>query len=162
MSGADTADLLQRLPADRLYAPEQDMWVIALADGTVKVGATHWVAGHGQFMLFTPRPVGALIARDRSLGVMETAKSAVAVHAPVSGRIVEVNRAVVDDVTRIERDPYGEGWLLRMDPTDWEEERLALLEAGPYADWLAPRLAARLAGPVEDKPDLTIDPLRGW
>lgn len=162
MSEPDAADLLQRLPADRLYAAEQDMWLIRQPDGIVTVGANHLVAGHGQFMLFTPRPVGTTVARDRSLGVMETAKSAVAVHAPISGRIVAVNQAAVDDVSLIERDPYGAGWLLQMAPTAWDEERAMLLEAQPYAEWLAPRLASRLAKPIDDRPDLTIDPLRGW
>lgn len=81
--------LLQQFPADRLYAAEQDMWVRIEPDGTAVIGATHLVVAHGQFMLFTPRPVGTEVARDRSLGVMETAKTAIAVHAPVSGRIIE-------------------------------------------------------------------------
>jgi len=84
-------ELLDRLDRAVLYAPEQDMWVRFDADGLATVGATHLVAHHGQFMLFSPRPVGMRIARDRSLGVMETAKTAVAVHAPLSCEIVEVN-----------------------------------------------------------------------
>jgi len=155
-------ELLDRLDRAVLYAPEQDMWVRLDADGPATIGATHLVAHHGQFMLFSPRPVGMKIARDRSLGVMETAKTAVAVHAPLSCEIVEVNPAVLADVTVVEREPYGAGWMFRVRPTALAEERTALLDADAYAQWLAPRLAEKLAPPIDRSADFDIDPTRGW
>jgi glycine cleavage system H protein len=158
-------EILDRLAPDVLYAPEQDMWVRQDADGTVTVGATHLVAQHGQFMLFTPRPLETVVEFDRSLGVMETAKTAVAVHAPLSGRIVAVNQAVVDDVSLVERDPYGEGWLMRMQPADWEAAQATLLPTAQYVEWVTPRLGEKLAKPVEFDEfaeDLTVDPNRGY
>lgn len=162
MADESTDDVLARLDRTVLYAPEQDMWVRLEAGGLATVGATHLVAQHGQFMLFTPRPVGTTVARDRSLGVMETAKTAVAVHAPLSCEIVEVNAAALQDVTVIEREPYGAGWMFRVRPTQLDAERAGLLDADAYAQWLAPRLAEKLAAPVEPARDLDIDPLRGW
>jgi glycine cleavage system H protein len=155
-------ELLDRLDRTVLYAAEQDMWVRLEADGLATIGATHLVAHHGQFMLFTPRPVGMTVARDRSLGVMETAKTAVAVHAPLTCEIVEVNPAVLADVTLIEREPYAAGWMLRVRPTALEQERAGLLDVDAYARWLAPRLTEKLAPPVDRSGDLDIDPLRGW
>jgi glycine cleavage system H protein len=162
MADESTEALLARLDRGVLYAPEQDMWVRLEPDGLAAVGATHLVAHHGQFMLFTPRPVGMRIARDRSLGVMETAKTAVAVHAPISCEIVEVNPAVLKDVTVIEREPYAAGWMFRVRPIALEEERAGLLDADAYAQWLAPRLAEKLAPPIDHGTDFDIDPLRGW
>jgi len=155
---------LARIAPGLLYAPEQDMWLQPEADGTLRVGATHLVAAHGQFMLFTPRPVGTVVARDHSLGVMETAKTAVAIHAPVSGRVVEFNAAAVDEVALVERDPYGAGWLFRLQPTALAAERGELLEAAAYAAWLAPRLAHKLRKPIDDEfvGDLHVDPNRGY
>jgi len=153
---------LDRLAADRLYAPEQDMWVRLDADDLATIGATHLVAAHGQFMLFTPRPVGMVIDRDRSLGVMETAKTAVAVHAPLSCEVIEVNAAVIADVTSIERDPYGNGWMFRVRPTALDDERADLLDADAYARWLAPRLASRQDAPVDPEDDVGFDPSRGY
>jgi glycine cleavage system H protein len=166
-SESTSPPLQLQLPADLLFAPEQDMWVRVEADGTVTVGATHVVASHGQFMLFTPRAVGTEVDRDRSLGVMETAKSAVAIHAPLSGRVVAINPGVIDDVALIERDPYGAGWMLRLQPTAFDTERAALLDAESYAAWLAPRLAQKQAAakPLDDdefKEDLTVDPYKGY
>jgi glycine cleavage system H protein len=157
-------DLLAQLAPDVLYAAEQDMWVRESGDGTVLIGATHLVAAHGQFMIFSPRPPGTVVTHDRSLGVMETAKTAVAVHAPLSGEIVEANQAVVDDVSLVARDPYGAGWLVRLRPTALAEERALLQDVGSYATWLAPRLAQKQAKPVHDDfaADLTIDPNHGY
>ncbi|MCS6944987.1 MAG: glycine cleavage system protein H [Sutterellaceae bacterium] len=142
---------LNALPADLLYAPEQDMWVRLQADGTVVLGATHLIAQHGQFMYFSPRPVGTTVARDRSLGVMETAKTAIAIHAPLSCTILAANEAVQQDVSLVTRDAYGAGWLFRVQPTAWDAERPALMEAAAYRAWLATRLD-RFAPPVEDRP----------
>lgn len=155
-------ELLQRLDPAVLYAPEQDMWVRLEDDGMATIGATHLVAHHGQFMLFSPRPVGMKVARDRSLGVMETAKTAVAVHAPLSCEIVEVNPAVLADVTLIEREPYAAGWMFRVRPTALAGERASLLDSGAYAQWLAPRLAEKMAPPIDHGVDFDVDPLRGW
>jgi glycine cleavage system H protein len=155
-------DLIAQLPTDRLYAAEQDMWVKLEPDGTALVGAVHVVASHGQFMMFTPRSDGTEVARDRSLGVMETAKSAVAIHAPISCRIVAANPAVVADVNVAARDPYGAGWLLRVTPTAWDVELTALMEASTYAAWLAPRLAEKLTGPLDERGGGDIDPMRTW
>jgi glycine cleavage system H protein len=165
-SGAEAQAAIE-LPADLLFAPEQDMWVRVEGDGTVTVGATHIVAAHGQFMLFTPRAVGTEVERDRSLGVMETAKTAVAVHAPLSGRIVAINEAVVSDVALVAREPYGAGWLVRLQPAALADERGALMAAADYATWLAPRLAQKqaAAAPLDDdefKEDLNVDPYRGY
>jgi glycine cleavage system H protein len=162
---ADTsADLLAQLAPDVLYAAEQDMWVRETDDGTVLIGATHLVAAHGQFMIFSPRPPGTVVAHDRSLGVMETAKTAVAVHAPLSGEIIEANQAVVDDVSLVARDPYGAGWLIRLRPTALADERSLLRDVGSYATWLGPRLAEKQAKPIDDEfaTDLSIDPNHGY
>lgn len=149
---------LDRLPTDRLYAAEQDMWVRLEDDGTATLGTTHLMAMHGQFMLFTPRPVDTPVAFDRSLGVMETAKSAVAIHAPLSCRIIAANPAVERDVALITRDPYGEGWLFRVRPTQLDAERDRLMDAAAYRAWLATRMD-RFEPPAAT-PDDVLDPTR--
>ena len=159
-----TTSLLDQLAPDLLYAPEQDMWVRFNADGTARVGATHLVAAHGQFMLFTPRPVQSVIARDRSMGVMETGKTAVAIHAPLSCRIIESNASAVDNIHLIIADPYGSGWLFHIEPTALDDERPTLLDAAAYREWLLPRLGEKLKPPIDDfyTEDFDIDPNRGY
>ncbi len=142
---------LNALPEHLLYAPEQDMWVRLETDGTATIGATHLVGAHGQFMFFSPRPLGTTVERDRSLGVMETAKTAVAIHAPLSCTIVAANAAVQADASLVARDPYGAGWLFSIRPTALEAERATLLDVAAYREWLAQRLD-RFAPPVDDRP----------
>ncbi|MCX8114629.1 MAG: glycine cleavage system protein H [Burkholderiaceae bacterium] len=149
---------LDRIPADRLYAAEQDMWVRLEDDGTATLGTTHLMAMHGHFMLFTPRPVGTQVAFDRSLGVMETAKSAVAIHAPLSCRVLAANPAVERDVALITRDPYGEGWLFRVQPTQLDADRDRLIDAAAYRAWLSTRMD-RFEPPAAT-PDSVFDPSR--
>ncbi|MEP6607469.1 MAG: hypothetical protein ABJA83_02190 [Burkholderiaceae bacterium] len=156
---------LDRLAPDVLYAPEQDMWVRFDADDRqARIGATHLVSAHGQFMLFTPRPVGSEIERDRSLGVMETGKTAVAIHAPLSCRIIETNSSAVDNIHLIIADPYASGWLFRIEPTNLVNERAALMDLAAYREWLQPRLAQKLVPPIDDfyTEDFDIDPNRGY
>jgi glycine cleavage system H protein len=157
-------NVLDALADDVLYAPEQDMWVRFEADGTVRVGATHLVSLHGQFMMFTPRPAGTEIQRDRSMGVMETAKTAVAIHAPLSCRVIEANASVVDNIHLAITDPYGAGWLFRVEPTDLESERETLMDAAAYRSWVEPRLGEKLVPPVDEfaADDFDIDPNRGY
>ncbi len=156
---------LDRLAPDVLYAPEQDMWVrLDPEGGGARIGATHLVSAHGQFMLFTPRPVGSIIERDRSMGVMETGKTAMAIHAPLSCRIVEVNSSAVDNIHLIIADPYSTGWLFKVEPTQLEAERAALMDLATYREWLEPRLAEKLIPPIDDfyTEDFDIDPNKGY
>jgi hypothetical protein len=69
---------------------------------------------------------------------------------------------VLKDVTVIEREPYAAGWMFRVRPTLLAEERASLLDADAYMQWLAPRLAEKLAAPVDRRDDFDIDPLRTW
>ena len=157
-------DPLAQLASDVLYAPEQDMWVRLGADGLARVGATHLVSSHGQFMLFTPRPAASTIERDRSMGVMETAKTAVAIHAPLSCRIIESNSSAVANIHLIITDPYGAGWLFNVEPTALQSERAMLMDVVAYREWLQPRLAEKLVPPIDDfyTEDFDIDPNRGY
>lgn len=140
MTDATHVAELGRLPGDRLYAAEQDLWVWLEGDGTATLGMMHLMAVHVQFLLFSPRPVGSPVAFDRSLGVMETAKSAVAIHAPLSCRIVAANVALERDIALLTRDPYGAGWLFRVRPTRLDAERGRLLDVAAYRAWLASRM----------------------
>jgi glycine cleavage system H lipoate-binding protein len=95
---------------------------------------------------------------------METAKTAVAIHAPLSCRIIEANEAAADNIHLIVADPYGTGWMFHVEPTDLDTERAGLLDAAAYRAWLEPRLHEKLAAPVDDfyTENFDIDPNRGY
>ena len=142
----ELAEILAELPEDVLYSAEHDMWVRREGEEVV-VGANRFVVAHGQFMLFYPRPCEVPVMRDKSLGVMETAKTAVAIGCPVSCVIVAANEAVQNDIGVVIRDPYGAGWLYRLRPIAWDEDSMFLMSASEYREWLAQHSKERLREP---------------
>lgn len=115
------------LPEDLYYLVEKHVWARLEPTGVVRVGLTD-VAQHLAKTIITVRPkaVGKTLARAQSAGTVESGKWVGPVPAPVSGEIVEVNSALVAKPSLINTDPYGEGWLLVMRPSDWEVDRAAL------------------------------------
>jgi glycine cleavage system H protein len=119
------------IPEDLYYWPEKHVWASPQEDGTVKVGVTD-VAQHLAKTIISALPKGAGrgTKRGRSLGTIESGKWVGPVTSPLTGEIVETNAALSGDPSIINRDPYGEGWFVRVQPTDWEGE-VAELVTGP-------------------------------
>lgn len=75
---------------------------------------------------------GAELAADGPAGTLETIKATVTLISPLGGRIQEVNLALEDQPQLINTDPYGEGWLFKVQPGDWAGDRKALWDAQAY------------------------------
>lgn len=75
--------------------------------------------------------VGMMLRAGEAFGVIEAVKAASDLYAPVSGKVVKVNEAAVENPMLVAESPYGEGWLLQVEPTDpteWD----ALMTAEAY------------------------------
>ena len=121
-----------RFPDSLLYDPQHDVWLRREGDEVV-IGATSYGAHFaGEILAFTPKRVGAEIERGRSLGVVEVAKTLVAIHAPLSMRLTTANETAMAQPALINDDCYGAGWLVRGAPLRWEEERFRLVERDAY------------------------------
>ncbi len=126
--------LIHSAPADRLYDSELDMW-IRMEGGLAVVGATAFGAEQaGEFLIFTPKRPGWEALRGKSLGLVETGKTVLAVRAPLSGRIVEANAAVEATPRLINADPYDAGWLFKLQPLALEQERAELIDGETYRE----------------------------
>jgi glycine cleavage system H protein len=117
-------------PHDLLYHPEHD-W--ARIDGSVATIGITWFAQDalGEVVFFEPPPVGTSLEKDAPYAEVESVKAVSEVVAPLSGEITEVNGALADDPQKINEDPYGEGWLVRLslsEPAEGEK----LLDADSY------------------------------
>ena len=66
------------------------------------------------------------------MGTVECRKTVLAVHAPVSFVLLEGNEAAEERPRRINDDPYGAGWMARVRPTRWADEKAALVDAAAY------------------------------
>ena len=117
-------------PEDLLYHPEHD-W--ARIDGDVATLGVTWYAQDalGEVVFFDPPEVGATVTKDESYAEVESVKAVSDVISPVSGEIGEVNSALSDAPEKINDDPYGEGWLVKVRMTD-PSERDSLMEAAKY------------------------------
>ena len=122
--------MAESYPEDLKYHPEHD-W--ARIDGDVATLGVTWYAQDalGEVVFFDPPEVGASVTKDESYAEVESVKAVSDVIAPLSGEIVEVNAALSDAPEKINDDPYGEGWLVKVRMTD-PSERDSLMEAAKY------------------------------
>jgi glycine cleavage system H protein len=117
-------------PDDLLYHPEHD-WV--RIEGEQATFGITWYAQDslGEVVFYDPPQVGASVAKDSSYAEVESVKAVSDVIAPMSGEIVEVNEALGDSPDRINEDPYGTGWLVKVNLNDAAEAE-ALLSGADY------------------------------
>jgi glycine cleavage system H protein len=122
-------------PEDLLYHAEHD-W--ARVDGDVATIGITWYAQDalGEVVFFDPPTVGSTLTQGDAYAEVESVKAVSDVIAPLSGEIVEVNERLGDTPEAINQDPYGEGWMVRVRPSDLEGERSALLDRDSYVETL--------------------------
>ena len=121
-------------PSELLYHPEHD-WV--RIDGEVATFGITWFAQDalGEVVFFDPPEVGASVSKDDAYAEVESVKAVSDVFAPLSGEIVQVNDALADSPEKVNQDPYGEGWLLVVEPADPSDFE-ALLSPEDYEKFL--------------------------
>jgi glycine cleavage system H protein len=117
-------------PEELLYHPEHD-W--ARVEGDEAVLGITWYAQDslGEVVFYDPPELGAAVAKDAAYAEVESVKAVSDVIAPLSGEIVAVNEALAEAPERINEDPYGEGWLVRLRLADPAEAE-TLLGAAEY------------------------------
>jgi glycine cleavage system H protein len=104
-------------PGDLKYHPEHD-W--ARIEGDEATFGITWFAQDqlGEVVFFDPPEVGAAITANESYAEVESVKAVSDVVAPLSGEVVAVNEALGDAPEKVNDDPYGEGWLVRVKLSD--------------------------------------------
>ena len=124
---------MSEIPSELRYTKSHE-WVKSMEDGHLEIGITDHAQEMLGDMVFIELPeVGITVNTGDDCAVVESVKAASDVYAPVSGEIVEVNSLLSDAPETVNSDPYGEGWLYRMQPTD-EGEIEELLDAEGYAE----------------------------
>ncbi len=107
------------VPEELRYSAEHE-WARRLEDGSrVRVGITDYAQDALGDVVFVDLPeVGASVAASESVGELESTKSVSEMYAPVSGTVVAVNEALVDNPALLNEDPYGDGWLCEIEMSD--------------------------------------------
>jgi len=121
-------------PQDLLYHPEHDWARLDPAHPDVATLGITWYAQDslGEVVFFDPPAVGTQVRQGEGYAEVESVKAVSDVIAPLSGEIVEVNDALGDAPEKINGDPYGDGWMVKVRLSD-PSERDALLDADAYA-----------------------------
>ena len=115
------------VPAHLRYTKDHE-WVAVDGD-QLTVGITQYAADALGDVVYVDHPsVGSSISAGSIVGEVESTKSVGEIFAPVAGEVTEVNQAVVDDPSLINRDPYGEGWLFKVTGSDSDD----FLDADAY------------------------------
>lgn len=118
------------IPEDVKYHPEH-MWARVEGDYVV-VGVTDFAQKLAGDIVYVDMPMeGDEVTKDKPFGTLETGKWVGKIYAPVSGEVVEYNEEVEDDALIINEDPYGKGWIIKIEPEDMSEMD-DMLDASAY------------------------------
>ena len=124
---------MSEIPTDLKYR-ESHEWVREDEGDGVTVGISDHAQTELGDMVFVELPEpGMSYAQGDACAVVESVKAASDIYAPVSGEVVEINEALEDDPGLVNNDPYGDGWLFRMEPSEVSELD-GLLDAEAYSD----------------------------
>ena len=122
-----------KVATDRHYAND-GLWVKPEeGSGIVRVGLSDFLQqSNGDVAFADVRPAGTMLAVGDDLASIETIKVAMVLLSPVAGTIVEKNPAMIPRPEMINQDPYGEGWLARIEIGDWGMARAVLIDPQAY------------------------------
>jgi len=122
-------------PDDVVYT-ESHQW--ARIEGAVAaIGITHYAQDQMGDLVYVELPeAGDEVSAGAPFGQMESVKAVSDINSPVSGEVVEVNEALVDAPETVNKDPYGEGWLIKVRMSDPSEAE-SLLGAAAYQEVVA-------------------------
>jgi glycine cleavage system H protein len=119
------------VPGDLKYTKSHE-WVREEDDGSVIVGITdHAQSALGDLVFVEAPETGSEVSAGDACAVVESVKAASDVYSPVTGEVIESNDALADSPELVNQDPYGDGWIMRIqlsDPTELEE----MLDAKAY------------------------------
>lgn len=117
-------------PPDRLFSEEHE-WVKLDSHETMIGISDHAQAALGDVVYVELPEVGSAIKKGKAIGVVESVKAVSDIYAPLSGTVIAVNQLVIEHPEKINADPYGDGWLLKITPSD-QSEASVLLSPSAY------------------------------
>ncbi|MBI5505231.1 MAG: glycine cleavage system protein GcvH [Deltaproteobacteria bacterium] len=111
------------IPDDLHYTKEHE-WVRVEPDGTVTIGITDYAQEQLGDIVFVelPKPDDeTFVLKDEAFAVVESVKAASDVYSPITGKVIESNDDLPDNPNAINEDPYGDGWLVRLEPKNVDD-----------------------------------------
>jgi glycine cleavage system H protein len=119
-----------QLPQELMYTKDHE-WA-HVDDNVISVGITEYAQDALGEVVYVELPEeGQKVTQNEPFGVVESVKAVSDLIAPVSGTVVEVNEALTEQPGNVNDDPYGDGWMIRIE-MDSEKELAALIPVGEY------------------------------
>ncbi|HUV55394.1 MAG TPA: glycine cleavage system protein GcvH [Candidatus Krumholzibacteriaceae bacterium] len=121
-----------------IYYTKEHEWAKVLGDGNVAVGVDDYAQSQLHEIVYVELPeVDAEVAQGEALGAVESVKAVSDVYAPVGGKVVEVNEELLDSPELINDDPYGGGWIAKIEASSLDADLAKLMDAEKYKAFLA-------------------------
>ena len=121
--------------AEGLFYHKEHLWV-RIEDGKARIGMTNFALIQLREIVWVELPnVGTTITQNEVFGSMESVKATQDLVAPISGVIKEVNEALKSKPKILNEDPYGEGWILIMAPTNVDSELKEIMDFNTAIEW---------------------------
>jgi len=135
-------------PLEYKYTPEHE-WICPASKDKGKVGLADYAQSQLGDIVFLDLPApGTQVKQGKKMGEVESVKAVSDIFAPVSGQVLEVNQTVIDEPGLVNKDPYGAGWLLRLELSK-PPELDALMDSDEY-DKLIAQLSEEESERTED------------
>jgi len=123
------------IPSNLHYSKEHE-WLRIEGDYVV-IGITDYAQKSLHEIVFVDLPeVGRKVRQMEAIGTVESVKAASEIYTPISGEIMEVNEALTESPELINKDPYGEGWIAKLRPSNLNEDLKNLMTAEKYQEYL--------------------------
>ncbi len=131
------------VPEELLYDVENNIWYRKNDDGSVTIGMSAVAAAMaGQLVAFTPKRVGRTVKPGKSCATVESGKWVGPARLGSGGEVVEVNEALTATPTIANDDPYGEGWMVRVQIPDWADYKSQLTTGAAIGPAYEAKMAA--------------------
>jgi glycine cleavage system H protein len=126
-----------------LYYTKEHEWV-KVEGKLARVGVTDYAQKQLGDVVYVELPAEGKIVqqvkdakkKEMELGALESIKAVSAVYSPISGKVKEANKALVDKPELINTSPYEDGWICIIEPSDLDSELKNLLDASKYAEYI--------------------------
>ena len=120
---------------EELYYHKEHLWA-CIEDGKARIGMTDFALKKLREIVWVELPsVGGSISQNESFGTMESVKATQDLVAPISGTIEEVNEKLESKPGLLNEDPYGEGWILVVTPTNLDAELKKIMDFNVAVEW---------------------------
>ena len=117
-----------------LFYAKTDEW-LKVEDGTGTIGISDYAQDQlGDIVYLEDIEKGKALKQGEAFTTIESVKAVSDMNAPVSGEVLEVNEAILEDTSVINRDPYGQGWIVKI-KIENEDEIKNLMSSAEYADY---------------------------